>query len=193
MSAPPPGGSPPPQTPPPQYPPQYPPPYPPQGYPPQQPYYPQPTPPPKKDNTVLIVVLVVVIVVVVLIAVAWWVFISLSAPMQTFTRVTITDASWTISGDTTDFASSNLACGSQCPQTLFVGTDFTYTLTLHNTDPSSVHNVTSISVGQPFTFVSSTPTLPHSVPAGSSTTFQLTISASTIGGNYVLSGVIYTS
>lgn len=192
MSTPPPG-SPPPQQPPPTYP-QYPPPaqYPPQ-YPPQQPYYAQPAPPPKQSNTVLIVVLVVVVIVVVLAALAWWVFSVMLAPAQTFTRVTVTDTSWTISGDTTDFAGSNLACGSQCPQTVFVGSAMTFTVTLRNTDPLSDHNVTSITIGQPFTFSSVNPPLPYTIAASSSHAFVITVDASTIGGSYVLSGVIYTS
>jgi hypothetical protein len=190
MSSPPPGG---PQTPQPPYPQSPPPQYPPQ-YPPQQPYYAQPvTPPPKKSNTALIVVLIVVVVVVVLAVLAWYAITVMLAPAQNLTRVTITSASWTISGDSTDFASSSLACGNRCPMTVFVGTQFTYTFTLHNTDALSAHNVTSISVGTPFTLVSSTPVLPATIPASSSTTFQLSIAASTIGGSYTLAGVIYTS
>lgn len=191
MSTPPPGNPPTPQPPPayPQYPPQA---YPPQ-YPPQQPYYAQPMPPPKKDNTALIIVVVVVVVVVVLALITWYAITVIMAPMQTFSRVTVTDTSWTISGDTIDFASSNLACGSDCPQTVFPATSMTFTVTLHNADPLSSHNVTSISVAQPFTFSSAFPSLPATVPASSSTVFQITVDASTIGGNYVLSGVIYTT
>ncbi len=190
MSTPPPGTPPTPQ--PPAYP-QYPPPaqYPPQ-YPPQQPYYGAPAPPPKESNTVLIIVLVVVIIVVVLVALAWWVFTALLAPAQSF-RVTVTDTSWTISGDTVDFASSNLACGAECPQSVFPGTPMTFTVTLHNTDPTSNHTVTLVSVSSPFHLSSVTPTLPYAVHASSSTTFQITIDAATVGGSYVLSGVIYTS
>ncbi len=192
MSTPPPGTPPTPQPPPTD--PQYPPPtqYPPQ-YPPQQPYYAQPAPPPRESNTVLIIVLVVVIIVVVLAVLAWWVVTALLSPTQSFTRVTVTDTSWTISGDTTDFVGSNLACGSHCPQTVTIGTIMTFQVTLRNTDALSSHNVTSITVGQPFTLSSVSPTLPHTVPSSSSVMFTITVDASTIGGNYVLSGVINTS
>ena len=190
MSTPPPGGPSAPQPPPyPPYPPQSP--YP-QQYPPAQPYYPPPVPPHKDSNLVLIIVLVVVVVVIGLAVLAWYIVTTIVAPVQTFARVTVTDTSWTISGDTLDFVSSNLACG-ECPQTVFAGSQMSFTITLHNTDPVNPHGVTSITVGQPFTLWSTTPSLPYPVAATGQLTLTVTVEVASIGGSYVLSGVIYTS
>jgi hypothetical protein len=144
---------------------------------------------------VLIVVLVVVVVVVVLAAFALWAVTMIASPVSTFTRVTVTAASWSIIGDSTDFASSSLTCGSQCPITVFTGSSFSYTLALVNSDSSSAHNVTSIDVNYPFTMSSLdiSPALPYTVAAGGHVSFVLTITASTIGGSYTLTGSVTTS
>jgi len=190
MSAPPPGGSPPPQQP---YPPQYPP---------QQPYYaPQAAPPPKKSNTALIIVLVVVIVVVVLAVIAWWAVTALFAPVNQATQYTITGVSWTVNypGSVHYFGTSPLTTCTAgfCPHSGTVLQQFTYTLTLSNSD-SSPHNVTDVSLaGYTFTIISTSPTIstssPLVVPAGGSGSVILTIQPSSFGGTYTLTGTITTT
>ncbi len=197
MSAPPPGGSPPPQQPPtyPQYP-QPPQGYPPQ-YPPQQPYYPQPTPPPQKSNTALIIVLVVVIVVVVLAVLAWWAVTSLMAPVTSTTSITVTGVSFAINypGSTEWFGPSPITTCVNCPIKTNSFSQFSYTLTLTNSD-TVAHNVTGVTlISTYFTVFSTSPdpstVSPVVVPAGGSRSIVLTIQG-TFGGSYVLTGSVDT-
>lgn len=194
MSAPPPGGSPPPQQPPqyPQYaqqPPQYPPQYP------QQPYYPQAAPPPPKSNTALIIVLVVVVIVVVLAVLAWWAMTMLVAPV-TQTQVTVTSVTFTINypGSSQYFQTTSVSTCTTCPLTLSFLSNFGQQITLTNHD-TVARNVTAIDIsGTNFTIINTTPTLPTSIPAGTSRAIILTIQPTTIvGGSYAITGVITTT
>ncbi len=196
MSAPPPGGSPPPEspTPYPQYPPQG---YPPQ-YPPQQPYAPPTTPPPKEFHTALIIILVVVVVIVVLAIAAWWFVTSLMTPV-TQSQITVSGVSFAINypGSRQYFGASPITSCANCPIHTSLLKQFTYTLTLHNTD-SADHNVTSVTLsGTDFTIFTAVPdpslASPVVVPAGGTQSIVLTIQPTTVfAGSYTLSGVIDT-
>lgn len=197
MASPPPTG---PQSPPPS--PLAPPPYPPQGYPPQgyppqypqQPYYGPQRPPPPKSNTALLIVVIVVVFVAVLAIVAYFVVVAMLAPAQQYTRVTITGVSFTLSGSASSFfGTSPVTSCSNCPITAFVGTGFTYSMTLTNTDTSASHRVNAVTVTSPFTLTSTAPSLPATVLAGGSISLTLTIQASTVGGSYILTGSVTLS
>lgn len=192
MSAPPPGGPPPPQQPPtyPQYPPQYPP---------QQPYYPAPAPPPQKSNTVLIIIIVVVVIVVVLAILTWWAITMIMSPMTSTTQITVEAVSFAINypGATHYFGPSPITTCTNCPIKTSLWSQFSYTLTLHNSD-TAAHTVTGITLaGFTFSIVSSYPdpstSSPTSIPAGGTQSFVLTIQPSGLGGTYTLSGVIDTA
>ncbi len=199
-SAPPPGVSPPPQSPPPytQYSQQPPPGYPPQ-YPPQQPYYAPPAPPPKKSNLALIIVLVVVIVVVVLAVLAWYVVTVIMAPIQSTTAITVSGASFSLDypGTNSWFGSGPITACSNCPIKVSLVQQFSYTLTLTNSDTVS-HNVTAVTLaGSSFQIVTISPATPSaSSPvvwaAGQTKSLVLTIQPSTFGGTYTLTGTVTT-
>ncbi len=197
MSAPPPGGSPPPQSPPqyPPYPQQPPQGYPPQ-YPPQQPYYAPPTPPPKASHTALIIVVVVVVVVVVLAALVWYAVTMMFAPVQSTTQITVSGAAFAINypGSNPFFGTSPITACANCPIKVTMFSQFSYTLSLHNSDTVS-HSVTQVVLtGTNFNLVTSTPDPspgnPLVVPGGTTGTIVLTIQPSTIGGTYTLTGTV---
>lgn len=188
MSTPPPGGPQAPQQP-----------YP-QQYPPAQPYYPQPmAPPPKKSNTALIIVLVVVVIIVVLAVVAWYAVTLLMSPVTNTQNITVTGVSFTIlyPGGTQYFGASPVTSCSACPMHVTIYNQFTYTLTLTNSD-SVAHNVTDISVtGYQFTLVGTNPTVPVAFGASGTSTatrsIVLTIQATPLSGTNTLTGTITTT
>ncbi len=191
MSAPPPGPQPPtyPPTQPGPYPPQYPPQYP-------QPYPPYDAPPPKKSNATLIVVVVVVVIVAIVVIGAIFALMAFNSATNQLTRVTITSVSFTIhynGASSGYFDLSPLTACSSCPVTYTVGTQFVYNLTLENNDTLSAHSVTSIRLGSLFTLVSTQPTLPHSVAAGGTQVFKVTLQVPYLAGSYVLSGTVETT
>jgi len=73
-----------------------------------------------------------------------------------------------------------------------VGDKFSETITLSNYDELSSHSVSEISVASPFSLDSVSPSLPESISPGGSVTYSLTITAPSVGGDYMLSDTITT-
>ncbi len=190
MSTPPPGGPQAPQQPYPQAPPPQ--------YPPQQPYYPQQvTPPPKKSNTALIVVLIVVVVVVVIGVLAWYAVTVMFRPV-TNSQISVTGVSFTIiyPGSTQYFGASPHTSCTSCPIAVTFPYQFTYVLSLTNSD-SVAHNVTGVTVsGITFNLVSASPSPSTSSPVvvnpSATRAITLTIQASPFAGSYTLTGTVDT-
>jgi hypothetical protein len=111
----------------------------------------------------------------------------------------VTAVSWTVSypGSNPYFGSSPITTCSGCPITVtFPDYQFTYTLTLTNSD-TVAHNVTAITVsGLYFNLISASPdpsVSPVVVSAGGSRPFTLTIGATPLAGDRTLTGTITTT
>jgi hypothetical protein len=178
----------------------------PPSWPPPPPYIPGPPPgytspppgwtraPPRDDTHSIVALLGVIVIVTVLIAVAIVVIFFLS--ISGVVHVTVTGANFEVNyaGAATGYFGPTSQSGcSECPITVLAGQGFTVSFTLVNSAVVAPHSVNDITVSSPFQLVSTTPVAPFSVPAGNSVTVTLHVDASTLGGSYVMQGVIDVS
>ena len=141
--------------------------------------------------------MIVVVVVVVALVVVGFVLVALVFNKAVdSTRVTVTGINWTIEyqGSSSGyFGPTSLSSCTACPMTMFVGAEFSDTITLESSATQLNHSIGSVTVGAPFLLLSIEPTLPQSVPPGGSVSLNLLLEAPPTGGSYGVTGTIGTS
>ena len=110
--------------------------------------------------------------------------------------VTINGERWTVSYDGATsgyFAPPQDSMLRGCPMTEPAGGQFAVSISVTNLAASSAHTIERVALGEPFSLLGTSQTLPVLVSPGGTATIVLTIQTPSTSGTYVLSGAVVSS